>query len=239
MLTSDEVRWLRRLRLGRCSPSRSSGSSTRSDGPPRNDCRHSLPRRFPNRFDHAELSRASTSGGSRRATSTPSPHRRTAALCDRHSAAQRDRRLAPGARPEQHAAGHPDPHEADAGLQRPVDARHRSRRHRHAGGGRTAAEGGRGQDAARPGPRASWSSGSGPGRTQYEARILGQLKQMGCSCDWQRTALHAGRSSAPARSAVRSSTCFASTGSTAASGWSTGTRSCKPRSATTRCFTRR
>ena len=24
-------------------------------------------------------------------------------------------------------------------------------------------------------------------KDQYEARILGQLKQMGCSCDWQRT----------------------------------------------------
>ena len=24
-------------------------------------------------------------------------------------------------------------------------------------------------------------------KDQYEARILGQLKQMGCSCDWERT----------------------------------------------------
>ena len=32
----------------------------------------------------------------------------------------------------------------------------------------------------------SWSIEFGLGN-QYEARILGQLKRMGCSCDWERT----------------------------------------------------
>ena len=61
------------------------------------------------------------------------------AVHHRHPAAERDRGPAPGARPQQHAARHPDPLAADAGLQRPVDARHRPRRHRHAGRGRTPA----------------------------------------------------------------------------------------------------
>ena len=33
----------------------------------------------------------------------------------------------------------------------------------------------------------SWSSASGNGRDKYEARILGQLRQLGAGCDWQRT----------------------------------------------------
>ena len=40
-------------------------------------------------------------------------------------------------------------------------------------------------------PRGNWWPKSGNGRSKYEARILGQLKEMGASCDWERTALHA------------------------------------------------
>ena len=45
-------------------------------------------------------------------------------------------------------------------------------------------------------------------KAQYESRILGQLKQMGCSCDWRRTRFTLDDVCA-ARSAARSSTCFA------------------------------
>ena len=73
---------------------------------------------------------------------------------DRHPAAQRDRRAAPGPRAEQHAAGHPHPPEADAGLRDPVDAGHRPRRasprRRSSSGGCSSEEK---QDPPRPGPR--------------------------------------------------------------------------------------
>ena len=45
-------------------------------------------------------------------------------------------------------------------------------------------------------------------KAEYESRILGQLKQMGCSCDWQRTRFTLDDVCA-APSAVRSSTCSA------------------------------
>ena len=46
-------------------------------------------------------------------------------------------------------------------------------------------------------------------KDQYEARILGQLKQMGCSCDWQRTRFTLD-SVCAAPCAEPSLTCFAS-----------------------------
>ena len=109
------------------------------------------------------------------------------AVHDRHPAAERDRRAAPGPRAEQHAARHPHPQEADAGLRDALDAGHRSRRHRHAGGGRAAAAARKRRSRGTTWAARGWSSGSGSGRTSTRARILGQLKQMGCSCDWQRT----------------------------------------------------
>ena len=45
-------------------------------------------------------------------------------------------------------------------------------------------------------------------KNEYETRILGQLKQMGCSCDWQRTRFTLDDVCA-GRSAKRSSRCFA------------------------------
>ena len=57
------------------------------------------------------------------------------AVHHRHPAAERDRRPAHGARAQQHASRRAHPLAADAGLQRPLDARHRPRRHRHAGRG--------------------------------------------------------------------------------------------------------
>jgi hypothetical protein len=99
---------------------------------------------FPRRFPTASItprppSRASTPLGRARLFSREPI--RAQAVHDRHSAAERDRRAAPGACAEQHAAGHPHPHEADAGLQRALDAGHRPRGHRHAGGRRAAAAG--------------------------------------------------------------------------------------------------
>ena len=45
-------------------------------------------------------------------------------------------------------------------------------------------------------------------KDQYEARILGQLKQLGCSCDWQRTRFTLDEHNVPAPSASRSSSLF-------------------------------
>ena len=42
-------------------------------------------------------------------------------------------------------------------------------------------------------------------KNEYEARILGQLKQLGCSCDWQRTRFTLDRRSAPGPCGTRSS----------------------------------
>ena len=41
-------------------------------------------------------------------------------------------------------------------------------------------------------PATTWdvrnlSNGFGPGKHDYETRILSQLQRMGCSCDWERT----------------------------------------------------
>ena len=121
------------------------------------------------------------------AISTASRIRRREAVYDRDPAAERDRRAAPGARPEQHAAGHPDPHEADAGIQHALDAGHRPCRDRHAGGRRTTAARKRRAKRGTTWAARSWSSGSGSGKTPTKRGSSSQLKQMGCSCDWQRT----------------------------------------------------
>ena len=44
-------------------------------------------------------------------------------------------------------------------------------------------------------------------KKEYEARILGQLKQMGCSCDWQRTRFTLDAGLRPGRARRRSSAC--------------------------------
>ncbi len=95
----------------------------------------------------------------RRSVERPGP------LLHRDPAAERDRRAAPGPRAQQHAPGHPHPLAADAGVRRPLDARHRPRRHRHAGGGGAAPLRGGEEDPARPRPRGAGPRASGPGRT--------------------------------------------------------------------------
>ncbi len=55
-------------------------------------------------------------------------------------------------------------------------------------------------------------------KDEYEARILGQLKQMGCSCDWRRVRFTLDDVCA-APSAAPSSTFSANTGSIAANAW--------------------
>ena len=65
------------------------------------------------------------------------------ALLHRDPAAERHRGAPPRSCAQQHAPGHPGPLPPDAGVQRPVDAGHRSRRHRHPDrGGETAAPAG-------------------------------------------------------------------------------------------------
>ena len=71
---------------------------------------------FPNNTITPPPKRAGIRSGKSRATSIASPNPARKPYHDRHSAAERDRRAAPGPRPEQHAARHPHPLEADAGL---------------------------------------------------------------------------------------------------------------------------
>ena len=46
-------------------------------------------------------------------------------------------------------------------------------------------------------------------KDRYQERIVRQQQTMGCSCDWDRAALHDGRRSARARCGTRSSRCSA------------------------------
>ena len=116
---------------------------------------------------------------------------RQAALQHGHSAAQRDRLAAHGPRAQPHAARHHRAVEADAGLRRPVAARHRPRRHRHPERRREAAGAG-GEDPPRPRPRGVRRAGVGVGeaeprhdhRPDAEARRIGRLDAR---------AVHAGR----------------------------------------------
>ena len=94
---------------------------------------------LPTQYHHAEPQRRWYAFWEERGYFHSEPDPRSRAVHDRHSAAQRHRGAAPGARAQQHAARHPHPLQADAGLQRPVDAGHRPRRHRHAGRRRAAA----------------------------------------------------------------------------------------------------
>ena len=70
-------------------------------------------------------------------------------------------------------------------------------------------------------------------KDQYEQRILSQLQQLGCSCDWERTRFTLD-DAAPGPYGTPSSICSPSKKSTAASGSSTGILCCKPPSATTK-----
>ena len=94
------------------------------------------------------------------------PAERQAAVLHRDPAAERHRGTAPGPRAQQHAPGHPDPLAADAGVRRPLDARHRPRRHRHPGGRREAAARGGEEDPPRPRPR-----GAGRADLGLEGRV--------------------------------------------------------------------
>ena len=110
-----------------------------------------------------------------------------AAVLDRDPAAERHRGVAPGARAEQHAPGHPDPLAADAGLRRPLDARHRPRRasprRRSSRRGCCEEEKKTRHDLGREAlVERIWAW-----KDEYEKRILSQLRLMGCSCDWERT----------------------------------------------------
>ena len=143
-----------------------------------------------------------------------------AAVHHRHPAAERDRRPAHGPRPQQHAAGRAHPLAADAGLQRPVDARHRPRRHRHAGGGREAALRRRRRRPATTSAARSWCERiwavEGPVRGPHPRPAPADS---GCSLRLGAHALHARRRCCAGPCARRSSTCSATATSTAASGW--------------------
>ena len=108
-----------------------------------------------------------------------------AAVLHHDPAAQRHRQAPHRARPPDHAPGPPHPLAADAGLQRPLAARHRPRRHRHPDHGRAPAREPRGRAATTSGASAS-SSGSGHWKEQYQGNIREQLERLGASCDWTR-----------------------------------------------------
>ncbi len=81
-------------------------------------------------------------------------------LLGRDPAAERDRRPAHGPRPQRLDAGRAGADEPDARQEHPLDARHRPRRHRHPGGGRERAAGGR-QEPPGPRPRGVRRTGLG------------------------------------------------------------------------------
>ncbi len=124
--------------------------------------------------------------GSSASSSTPSRTRGRRLLHHRHPAAQRHRRPAHGPRAQQHLPGHPHPLAPHAGLQHALGARHRPRRHRHAERGRAATLADEGNSPPATSGARSSSSASGSGRSNTAARIIQQLKRMGCSCDWDR-----------------------------------------------------
>ena len=145
--------------------------------------------------------------------------------------------LAPRARAEQHAPGHPDPLAADAGVRRPLDARHRPRRDRHPGGRRAAAARGGEEDPPRPRPRGARRADLGlEGRVReahpQPAPPDGLLVRLGPHPVHARPGLRPGR---PRR---RSSASSRPTRSSAASGSSTGTPTSARPSPTTRSSTR-
>ena len=118
-----------------------------------------------------------------------------AALLHRHPAPQRHGRAAHGPRLHLHAAGRADPSQAHGRLRHPLAARHRPRRHRHAGRGRAPA-GRRGQDQG--GPRTRGLRGArlevegGVGRHDHPpAQEAGRLLRLVAS------ALHDGRGAVP------------------------------------------
>ena len=114
------------------------------------------------------------------------------ALHHHDPAAERHRQPAHGPCADVHDAGYADPLAPDAGPRRAVAAGHRSRRHRHADGGGTAA-GGRGQR-----PPGSWaarrsSSACGNGRRNPAAPSRRQLAPPGRLAGLAARALHHGR----------------------------------------------
>ena len=123
------------------------------------------------------------------------------AVHDRHSAAERDRRAAPGPRAEQHAARHSHPLASGCRATTPCGCRAPIM---PASPRRPSSSGGCWRKKRRPGTTwaaKSWSSASGPGRTSTRRAFSASCKQMGCSCDWQRTRFTLDDSLRPGRAA--------------------------------------
>ena len=109
-----------------------------------------------------------------------------AGLLHRHPAAECHRRAHPRPRPQQHHPGHPRPPRAHARQGSALAARHGSRRHRHADGGRERQlrkeEGKTRHDLGREEfVRRIWEW-----KEKHGGIIIEQLKRLGCSCDWSR-----------------------------------------------------
>ena len=75
-------------------------------------------------------------------------------------------------------------------------------------------------------------------KDEYENRILGQLKQMGCSCDWAAHALHARRGLCPGRAADVLQAVQGRPDLPRQAAGELGHRSCRPPSPTTRSTTK-
>ena len=108
------------------------------------------------------------------------------ALRHRHPAAERDRLAAYGACAQQHAAGRAGALRAHARARRAVAARHRSRRHRHADGGRAPIDGTAGAEPPRASGREAFIERVWQWKEESGNTIVGQLERLGCSCDWSR-----------------------------------------------------
>ena len=125
-------------------------------------------------------------GGGGRLPRRPAGAARRRALLHRHPAAQRHRLAAYGACAQQHAAGRAGALRAHARPRRAVAARHRSRRHRHADGGRAPADGAPGAGPARDSGREKFLERVWAWKAESGGTIINQLKRLGASCDWSR-----------------------------------------------------
>ena len=127
-------------------------------------CQHLFPI-SPNNTTPPPPRPAGTSSGNPRTTSIASRTRRSSPTAS-SSRRPTSPGPAPGPCPQQHPARHPHPPEADAGLRRALDAGHRPRGHRHAGGRRTPlAAGGKAQ------PPRTWPRRAGRPDLAVEERL--------------------------------------------------------------------
>ena len=108
------------------------------------------------------------------------------AVLHRDSAAERHRHAAHGPRAPAHDHGRADALSPHATATHAVAARHGSRRHRDADGGRAPARTREGKHRAATSAARSSSSACGNGRSESGGTIARQMRRLGASVDWSR-----------------------------------------------------